>query len=170
MIYKFFDKKSAAHADIAKESRTKNNFKPTPQLADELHKSIIRKFERHKLYSSFIDNIWGTDLDDMKLSWYNKGTCFFICAIDVWSKYECVVPFKDKSDETINKAFQKMIKYSNCRPKKIQVNKCSDIYTIFLKSWLENNNFEVYSTRDEKKKKQQLRSLRNQNIHQSIKE
>ena len=119
MIYKFFDKKSAARADIAKESRTKNNFKPTPQLADELHKSIIRKFERHKLYSSFIDNIWGTDLDDMELSWYNKGTCFFICAIDVWSKYECVVPFKDKSDETINKAFQKMIKYSNCRPKKI---------------------------------------------------
>ena len=44
------------------------------QLADELHKPIIRKFIKRKVYSSFRDNIWGADLADMQLiSKFNKG-------------------------------------------------------------------------------------------------
>ena len=30
--------------------------------AEELHKPIIRKFNKRKVYSSFIDNIWSADL------------------------------------------------------------------------------------------------------------
>ena len=37
------------------------------QLADELHKPIIQKFEKRKVYSGFRDNIWGADLADMRL-------------------------------------------------------------------------------------------------------
>ena len=37
------------------------------QLANELHKPIIRKFMKRKVYSSFKDNIWGNDLADMQL-------------------------------------------------------------------------------------------------------
>ena len=40
---------------------------PNQQLAEELQKPIIRKFEQRKLYSSFKDNIWSTDLADMQL-------------------------------------------------------------------------------------------------------
>ena len=44
------------------------------QLADELHKSVIRKSEKRKVYSSFKENLWSTDLADMQLiSKYNKG-------------------------------------------------------------------------------------------------
>ena len=44
------------------------------QLAEELHKPIIRKFKKRKVCSSFKDNIWGADLADMQLiSKYNKG-------------------------------------------------------------------------------------------------
>ena len=32
------------------------------ELAEELHKPFIRKFKKCKVYSSFIDNIWGNDL------------------------------------------------------------------------------------------------------------
>ena len=47
---------------------------PNYQLADEIHKPIIRKFKKRKVYSSFRDNIWGVDLADMQsLSKYNKG-------------------------------------------------------------------------------------------------
>ena len=31
----------------------------TKELKGELHKKIIRKFEKIKVHSSFIDNIWG---------------------------------------------------------------------------------------------------------------
>ena len=58
MVYKFFDKKSQG-------SRLANN-KENIQLADELHKPIIRKFKKRKVYSSFKDNIWGADLDSFK--------------------------------------------------------------------------------------------------------
>ena len=51
MVYKFFDKKSKGSG--LKENR---------QLANELHKPIIRKFKRRKVYSSFKYNIWGVDL------------------------------------------------------------------------------------------------------------
>ena len=35
------------------------------KLAEELHKPIIRKIEKRKVYSSFKDNICGADLADM---------------------------------------------------------------------------------------------------------
>ena len=37
------------------------------ELAEESHKPIIRKFEKRKVHSSYMDNIWGADLADMKL-------------------------------------------------------------------------------------------------------
>ena len=43
------------------------NNKENIQLAQELHKPIIRKFEKRKVYSLFRDNIWGVDLADMQL-------------------------------------------------------------------------------------------------------
>ena len=47
---------------------------PNYQLANELHKPIVRKFKKRKVYSYFRDNIWGVDLADMQsLSEYNKG-------------------------------------------------------------------------------------------------
>ena len=57
MVYKFFDKKSKG-SGITNES----NY----QLANELHKPIIRKFKKRKVFSSFRDNIWGVDLADMQ--------------------------------------------------------------------------------------------------------
>ena len=63
MAYKFFNKKSS------RNGITNDNY----QLANELHKPIIRKFKKRKLYSSFRDNIWGVDLADVQsLSKYKK--------------------------------------------------------------------------------------------------
>ena len=48
------------------------------ELAEELQKPIIRKFEKRKAHSPFIDNIWGADLADMQL--ISKLNSFFtIC-------------------------------------------------------------------------------------------
>ena len=44
------------------------------QLAEELHKPVIKKFERRKVYASFKDNIWAADLAEMdSLSSKNKN-------------------------------------------------------------------------------------------------
>ena len=111
MVYKFFDKNS-------KGSGVKHvNTKLIPQnehLADELHKPIIRKFEKRTVYSAFKDNIWAADLADMQLlSRYNIGIRFLLCVIDIFSKYAWVVPLKDKKGVSIVKAFQIILKQSN---------------------------------------------------------
>ena len=99
MVYKFFDKKS-------KGSGLKNQ-----QLANELHKPIIRKFKTRRVYFSFRYNIWGVDLADVQLiSKYNKGIRYLLCVIDLLSKYDWAVPLKDKKGVSITNAFQKIFK------------------------------------------------------------
>ena len=107
MVYKFFDA-------ISKRSGLKENegnFLQNTQLANELHKPIIRKFKKRKVYSSFKDNIWGVDLADMQLiSKHNKGMRYLSYVIDLFSKYAWVVPLKDKKGVTITNAFQSILK------------------------------------------------------------
>ena len=43
------------------------------------------------------------------LSKYNKGIKYLLCAIDLFSKYAWVVPFKDKRGVSIVNVFQKII-------------------------------------------------------------
>ena len=41
--------------------------------------------------------MWGAGLADMQLiSKFNKEFRFFLCFIDIYSKYEWVIPLKDK--------------------------------------------------------------------------
>ena len=65
MVYKVFDKKSFG-ANISRGA-VKTKIKLKQQLAKELHKPIIRKFEKRRVNSSFIDNILDFDTTDMQL-------------------------------------------------------------------------------------------------------
>ena len=83
------------------------------QLAEELHKPIIRRFKKRRVYSPFRDNIWGVDLADMQsISKFNKRFRFLLCVIDIFSKYVWVVPLKDKKGVTVVNAFQSILKDS----------------------------------------------------------
>ena len=89
MVYKFTKDSGVT---LANKSISQNE-----QLAEELHKPIIRKFNKRKVYSAFKDNIWAADLVDMQLiSKFNKGFRFLLCVIDIYRKYAWVVPLKDK--------------------------------------------------------------------------
>ena len=81
MVYLLFDKKTAGCA-------VKNEIMQNKELAEELHQPIIRKFEKRKVHSSFIDNIWGADLTHMQLlSKFNRGIHLLLCVIDIYTKY-----------------------------------------------------------------------------------
>ena len=113
MDYKSFEKITSG-SGIKKENISNKN------LAEELHKPIIRKFNKRKVHGPFIVNIWGTDLADMQLiSKFNKGFRFFVCVIDSYSKYAWVIPLKDKTGITITNAFQKILNESKRKPNKI---------------------------------------------------
>ena len=79
MVYKFFDKTSGRSI--------KNENISDQRLAEELQKLIIRKFDKRKVQSPFIDNILGAGLIDMQLiSMFNKEIRFLLYAIDIFSK------------------------------------------------------------------------------------
>ena len=53
MVYKFFGKKIGSRVSV------------NEKLAEELHKPIIKKFKRTKVYSIFKANIWAADITEM---------------------------------------------------------------------------------------------------------
>ena len=57
MVYKFIDKKTSG-------GTVKNKNISNKELAEELNKPIIKNFEKRKVQSPFIDNIWGDDLTE----------------------------------------------------------------------------------------------------------
>ena len=120
-------------------------------LADELHKPVIKKFNKRKVYSQFKDNIWGVDLADMQsVSRKNKGIKYLLCAIDLYSKYAFVIPLKDKKGISIVNAFNK-IKQFNRKPNNICVDQGGEFYNNVFKKWLSDNDIIMYSTYNEGK-------------------
>ena len=59
MVYKFFDSKVAP---LNKKTMSDKGIKNNKILAEELHKPVIKKFPKRKVYSQFKDNIWEVDL------------------------------------------------------------------------------------------------------------
>ena len=88
-----------------------------------MHKPVIKKFNKRKVYSQFKDNIWGVDLADMQsLNKKSKGS-----------------------------AFNKIVKQSNRKPNKIWVDQGSEFYNRVFKKWLSDNDVIMYSTFNEGK-------------------
>ena len=141
MVYKFFDskvapldKKTMSGKGNAKHSSLEHTKEVNKILAEELHKPVIKKFNKRKVYSQFKDNIWGVDLADMQsLTKKNKGIKYLLCAIDLYSKYAFVVSLKDKKGISIVNAFNK-IKQSNRKPNKIWVDQGRNFIIVFLKN------------------------------------
>ena len=113
-------------------------------LSEELHKPVIKKLNKRKVYSQFKDNIWGVDLADMQ-SLSRKGIKYLLCAIDFSIKYAFVIPLKDKKGISIVNAFNKIIKQSNRKPNKIWVDQGSEFYNRAFKKWLSDNDIIMYS-------------------------
>ena len=148
MVYKFFDKKSTAGPSSLE--RMGSGIASSSVLADELHKPVIKKFNKRKVYSQFKDNIWGLDLADMQ-SLSRKNIKYLLCAIYLYSKYAFVIQFKDQKGISIVNAFNKIIKQSGKKTNKIWVDQGGEFYNNVFKKWLSDNDIIMYSTYNEGK-------------------
>ena len=65
----------------------KNENMSEQPLAEELYKTITKKFKNRNVQSPFVDNIQAADLADMQLiNTFNNGVCFLLCVVDIFSK------------------------------------------------------------------------------------
>ena len=66
MNYKFFNKKATSEPSAKHVMGSGIKKDSSLILADEIHKPVIKKINKRKVYSQFKDNIWGVDLADMQ--------------------------------------------------------------------------------------------------------
>ena len=70
MVYKFFDEKT--------ESGTSVN----EQLAEELHKLIIKNLKRRKVYARFKDNLLGSGFSGNGINIFKEQKCLIFTMCD----------------------------------------------------------------------------------------
>ena len=85
------------------------------------------------------------------ISKFNKRFRFLLCVIEFFSKYAWVVSLKDQRSVSIVDAFQKILDDSNRKPNKIWIDKGSEFYNNSFKTWLKDNDIEMYSINNEGK-------------------
>ena len=76
---------------------------------------------------------------------------FLIICVDIFSKKAWVINLKDKKCITITNGFQKILDESSRKSSKLWVDKGSEFYNRLIKSFLQNNNIEMYATHNEGK-------------------
>ena len=135
---------------MIKKSSGSGITEPSYQLADEIHKPIIRKFKKKNVNSSFRDSIWGVDLADMQPLNKYKGIKYLLCTINLFSKYAWVILVKDKKGTSIVNTFQKIITKGR-KPNKTWVDQGSQFCNQSFKDVLKGGNIGMYSTYNEEK-------------------
>ena len=84
---------------------------------------------------------------------------YLLCAIDLFSKYACIVEIRDKKRTSIVNAFKNIISKER-KPNKIWVDQGREFYDNSFKDFLKTNNIEMYSTYNEGKFVVALRFIR----------
>ncbi|GFS62025.1 uncharacterized transposon-derived protein F54H12.3 [Trichonephila clavipes] len=84
-----------------------------------LHKPVRHKFQRNRVFVSDIDRQFQADLVDMQsLAEFNKGYKYLLTCIDLFSKFACAVPLKDKFGKSVKSGLE--IIFKERKPKVLQ--------------------------------------------------
>jgi hypothetical protein len=128
-------------------SDKKSSIKWSDELAEELHKPVIKHFRKRKVIVQGVDKIWAADLVDMQsFAEFNDGVRYLLCVIDIFSKYGWIVPLKNKTGAAVASAFEKIFREGR-KPDKLWVDKGKEFYNKDVKSL----GVELYSTENEEK-------------------
>jgi len=115
------------------------------QLAEELHRPVIKHFRKRKVIVRGIDQIWAADLIDMQtFANYNDGVKYLLTIIDVFSKYGWIVPLKQKTGIAVANALEQVFKER--KPEKLWVDKGKEFYNKDVRKLIT-----IYSTENEEK-------------------
>lgn len=136
--------------ELAKEL-AKPKVSDSYELAKELHKPIRRNFERRKIITKGINELWAADLlimttVDTKL---NKGYKYLLNVIDTFSKFAYIEPLKKKDGPTVSEAFERIIKRSVNPPKLLHTDSGKEFLNSNFQKILKMYNIKMYQTYSE---------------------
>ena len=126
MVYKFSEKKTGSGASVNEE------------VAQTLHKPVIKKFKKGKPMSG-LKIIFGLQIEMRPLSSKNEGVKYLLRVIDVFTKYAWVKPLKIKKAKTVHHGFIEITIESKDKQIKLWVDQ-GKFYSNFMQKQLEDND------------------------------
>ena len=119
---------------------------PLHGLAKEVFSPQITKFRKEIIIPLYKDETWSADLiDKSSLSKNNNNYKFILTVIDMFTKYACAIPLKNKSGLSITNGF-KIVLGESRKPEKLWVDRGSEFYNKTFKSLLKKYETKLYST------------------------
>jgi len=98
------------------------------------------------VYVNRSDKIWAADLVDMQsFTKFSRGVKYLLTVIDVFSKFGCMIPLKDKTGVSVSKALKEIFKQR--KPEKLWMDKGKEFYNKHVNVL----GVELYSTENEEK-------------------
>lgn len=109
-----------------------------------LHRPSRKHIKRNRYYVDNIDNLWHTDLCDMRaLNKYNDGYNYILTIIDTFSRYSWAVPLKTKTSREVSHAFSEIFKEGR-KPLKIESDRGREFSGKPFQTFLKENNVGFY--------------------------
>ena len=142
----------AVQREVNKKKKTK--IQPVQKWLSQqdtytLHKPVRYKFQRRRTIVGGMDNQWQADLVDVShLSKHNKGIKYLLTCIDVLSKYTWVVPLKNKTGQSLVKAFQ-VIFDSGRKCLSLQTDKGTEFINRVFQKFLRDHKVTFFTTENE---------------------
>ena len=119
-------------------------------LVEELHKRVIKKFKRRKVYARLTSYITIADLAEMEsLSPEDKNAKYLLLHRCFSTNIRGLNLLKYRKGKTVLNAFVERVIESNRKQNKLWVDRGRKFYNKLMQEWLDNNLFLMFSTHNE---------------------
>jgi hypothetical protein len=116
------------------------------ELTYSLHAPTQTNFSRNRCVVEHVDEQWQADLVDMaSVKRNNNNVSFILTVIDMFSKFAFTIPLKNKSGQSLKKAFQQIFSKGRI-PMKLQTDKGTEFTNRLLQDYLAKNNVHFFTT------------------------
>ena len=120
------------------------------QATYTLHRPVRKTFKRNRIQVAGLDDQWEADLVDVHgIAKYNNNVTFLLTVIDSLSKYAFVVPLKDKTGQSIVKAFTHIFKTR--QPRKLRSDKGKEFVNKLFQDFLKKRGIIFFTSNNETK-------------------
>ena len=120
------------------------------QDAYTLHRPARRKVNRNQIQVAGLDDQWESDLVDVQsLAKYNNNYRFLLTCIDTLSKYAFVIPLKDKTGDSIVKAFTRIFKER--QPRKLRTDSGKEYLNKKVQQYLKSKGIIFFTSNNDTK-------------------
>lgn len=112
-----------------------------------LNRRAVRKFHRRKILVPNVNDQWQADIAYFhQFKSQNRGYMYFLVVVDCFSRFGYISVLKNKSSESVTKAFLNIMKVSHDKPKWLQTDLGTEFYGAKFETMLIRNDIFHFST------------------------